>query len=171
MMLMRNLKNEIATSLRILAMTGLVITFVLLGLTVHAQIVKPVKWSFTAKKVKADTYELHITATIDKTWKIYSGGTPDGGPQPTLVKFKPNAAVLLGGKVKEVGELHKVPEPAFGVDVWYYKDKVDFVQIIKVKRPMKQVQGDVLKGTVEFMACDASQCLPPEEVEFSIPLK
>jgi hypothetical protein len=65
---------------------------------VKAQILKPVKWSFTATKVKADVYEVHITAAIDKTWKIYSGGTPDGGPQPTLVKFKPNANVLLGGK-------------------------------------------------------------------------
>jgi hypothetical protein len=78
-------------------------------------------------------------------------------------------------KVKEVGELHKVPEPAFGVDVWYYKDKVDFVQVVKVVRKnagtLKQVQGDVLKGTVEFMACDAQQCLPPEEVEFSVQLK
>jgi hypothetical protein len=134
---------------------------------VKAQMLKPVKWSFTATKVKADVYEVHITAAIEKTWKIYSGGTPDGGPQPTVVKFKPNANVLLGGKVKEVGELHKMPEPAFGVDVWYYKDKVDFVQVVKLKKPAKTL----ISGTVEFMACDAQQCLPPEEVEFSIALK
>jgi hypothetical protein len=74
----------------------------------------------------------------------------------------------LGGKVKEIGALHKVPEPAFGVDVWYYKDKVDFVQIVKLKKPGVKTS---LSGTVEFMACDESQCLPPEEIPFEIELK
>lgn len=141
---------------------------VLLGAAVQAQILKPVKWNFTTKKVKASIYEIHITATIDKTWKIYSGGTPDGGPSPTVIKFKPNPLALLGGKVKEIGELHKVPEPAFGVDVWYYKDKVDFVQVLKLKKAGIKT---TISGTVEFMACDATQCLPPEEVEFKVELR
>lgn len=148
----------------------IILGFMLLGSALQAQILKPVKWSFSSVPIKGKTgmYEVHLTATIDKTWKIYSGSTPAGGPSATLVKFKPNASVLLGAKVKEIGALYKVPEPAFGVDVWYYKDKVDFVQIIKLKKPGVKTS---LSGTIEFMACDAEQCLPPEEVSFKIELK
>lgn len=137
---------------------------------VKAQIVKPVKWSFSAVQVKgkAGVYEVRLTAAIDPKWKIYSGSTPDGGPSPTVIKFGANPMVLLGGKVKEVGEMHKVDEPAFGVQVFYFTDKVDFVQIVKLKKPGVKTS---LSGTVEFMACDAEQCLPPEEIPFTIELK
>jgi len=146
----------------------IVMVFVLLGISVNAQILKPIKWSFTTVKKSASIYEVHLTALIDKTWKIYSQSTPDGGPSPTVVKFKPNPLVLLGGKVKEVGEMHKVDEPAFGVQVFYYSSKVDFVQIVKLKKPGIKTS---LSGTVEFMVCDAEQCLPPEEIPFTIELK
>lgn len=144
------------------------IGFALLGVAAQAQILKPVKWSFTTVKKSTGLYEVHLIASIDKTWKIYSQSTPDGGPSPTVVKFKPNPLVLLGGKVKEVGEMHKVDEPAFGVQVFYFTDKVNFVQIVKLKKPGVKTS---LSGTVEFMACDQSQCLPPEEVPFTIELK
>jgi hypothetical protein len=146
------------------------IGFVLLGVTVQAQILKPAKWSFTALRVKgkAGMYEVHMTATIDKGWKTYSQSTPEDGPSPTVVMFKPNPLVLLGGKVKEVGELHKIDEPAFGVQVWYYKEKVDFVQVVKLKKPGVKTS---LSGTVEFMVCDDHQCLPVEEIPFIVELK
>ncbi|WP_316794274.1 protein-disulfide reductase DsbD domain-containing protein [Pedobacter frigoris] len=112
--------------------------------------------------------KVSMTAVIEKGWHIYSQNTPDGGPSATKVTFAKNPLVLLGGKVKEVGEMHKVHEEAFGVDVWYYKDKVDFVQIIKLKKPGVKT---ILTGTVEFMVCDDHQCLPVEEVGFSIELK
>jgi hypothetical protein len=156
----------------------IMIGLVLFSVTLQAQILKPVKWNFSAAPVKGKSgmYQVHMTATIDKTWKIYSGSTPAGGPSPTTIKFKPNTNILLGGKVKEIGALHKVPEPAFGVDVWYFKDKVDFVQVVKVKAlsphkgDLSQKERVVLQGTVEFMACDAEQCLPPEEIEFKVEL-
>ncbi len=72
-------------------------------------------------------------------------------------------------------------EAVFGVDVHYYTDSVTFVQLVKLKRPIRQAstinrdrQGDggvKLSGTVEFMACDATKCLPPDEVEFEVELK
>lgn len=144
--------------------------FVLLGLVVQAQILKPIKWFFTAAPVKGkiDIYEVKITAEIDKGWHIYSQSTPEGGPAPTVIKFKPNPLVLLGGKVKELGKLHKEASQEFGVEVWSYDGTVSFVQIVKLKKPGLKTS---LSGTVEFMVCDENQCLPPEELEFNIPLK
>lgn len=132
-----------------------------------AQIIKPVKWTFSSKKVKNDVYEVHMTANIQSGWTIYSQTTPGGGPLPTTIKFAKNPEVLVGGNVKEVGELKKKHEDVFGVDVHYFSGKVDFVQLVKLKnnKPTR------LSGTVEFMACDDQQCLPPEEVEFTVNLQ
>lgn len=113
-------------------------------------------------------YEVRIIAAIDNDWHIYSQATPEGGPSPTVIKFKPNSLVLSGGKVKEVGKLHKERSETFGVDVLSYDTKVEFVQIVKLKKSGTKTS---LSGKVEFMACNENQCLPPEEIEFNIPLK
>lgn len=144
--------------------------FVLLTIAVQAQILKPVKWNFISSPIKgkAGLYEVKMIAAIDKGWHIYSQATPDGGPSPTVIKFKTNPLLLLGGKIKEWGKLHKEASQEFGVDVWSYDTKVEFVQIVKLKKPGTKAS---ISGTVEFMACDENQCLPPEELEFNIPLK
>ena len=139
----------------------------LFSLMGNTQVQNPVKWSFTAKKINNTTYEVHLAATIDKGWHIYSQTTPDGGPIPTAITFSKNSLLTLSGTPKEVGKLEQHSEPLFGVDVKQYSDKVDFVQIIKLKSNVKTV----VKGSVEFMVCNDKQCLPPKTVEFSVSLK
>jgi len=156
-------------------MKGVLLVFLLFASVygVQAQILKPVKWTFSANPVKGKPglYELHMTATLDKSWKIYSTTTPEGGPLPTSVHFDKNPSVLLGGKVKEVGELHKVHDEGFDVDVLYYTDKVDFVQVVKVKEVASSLRSLAMTGRIEFMVCDPTQCLPPDEVKFNVVLK
>lgn len=147
------------------AMVGLL----LCSSSVQAQVFNVVKWTFSAKPVadKAGIYEVRMTASIQPGWAIYSQETPKGGPFPTTITFNKNTNVQYGGKVKEVGAMKKKYEKVFGVDVHYFENKVDFVQLVKSKKgvPTK------LSGTVEFMACDAMKCLPPDEVEFEVELK
>ena len=54
---------------------------------IHAQIKDPVSWKYEAVKKSADTYELVITATVEKPWHIYSQNTGAGGPVPTNFSF------------------------------------------------------------------------------------
>ncbi len=135
--------------------------------TLQAQIQNPAKWTFTAQHIKENIYELKMTAVIDQGWNIYSQTTPAGGPFPTTITFNKNSNVQYGGKAKEMGTMKKKFEQVFGVEVYYYTDSVEFVQLIKLKKAVPTK----LSGTVEFMACDAEQCLPPEEVEFEVELK
>ncbi|RAJ04227.1 thiol:disulfide interchange protein DsbD [Chitinophaga skermanii] len=129
-----------------------------------AQIQNPVKWSFSSKKIAANTYELHMTATIEKTWHLYSVTTPEGGPIATSFKFTKNPLATFEGKIKEVGKLEKYNDENFGVEVRYFADKVDFVQVVKAKT----AKPFAVKGSLEFQVCDDHQCLPPQEVPFSI---
>lgn len=138
---------------------------VLLSLVSTAQS-GPVKWNFTAKKTADKTYEIHLTAMVDEPWHIYAQNTPKGGPLPTTIKLSKNPLVIPQGKVKEVGELEMYHDNVFDVDVYAYGQKVDFVQLVKLKTKIKTK----ISGTVQFMACTKEQCLTPETIPFSLAL-
>ena len=132
-----------------------------------AQIQDPVQWSYAAKKKSNNFYEVVITGTVEHPWHIYSMTTPKGGPVPTNITFKKNPLVLLDGKTKENGKLKVEKDNVFGVDVKYFNDRVEFVQAVKLKGNVKTNIG----GTVEYMVCDDSQCLPPTKKTFDIKLQ
>jgi thiol:disulfide interchange protein DsbD len=132
-----------------------------------AQIQNPVEWTATAQKISDNVYEVHLTANIDKGWHIYSQTTPEGGPIPTSLTFTKNPLLTVEGKAKEVGKMEKHHEPLFGVDVKQFSNNVDFVQLVKLKAPVK-TSVDV---AVEFMVCNDKQCLPPSTKKFSVALK
>lgn len=73
----------------------------------------------------------------------------------------------MNGKTKELGKLEQRHEELFGVDVKQFSNKIDFVQVVKLKAPVK-TSVDV---AVEFMVCNDKQCLPPSTKKMSIALK
>lgn len=125
---------------------------------------KQVKWTYTAKKVADKTYEIHLTASMNGNWHIYSQNVGVDGPIPTNIVFSKNPLVVVDGKPKEVGKMIKKKEEVWGGVVNYYEKTVNFVQKVKIK-------GDVktnMTGKIEFMVCDDSQCLPPSEINFEV---
>jgi hypothetical protein len=128
----------------------------------NAQILNPVKLSYSAKKTAAGQYELHIKAMIDPKWHLYSTQNPGGGADPTLVNF---SGVEKVGKLKEKGTMKTIFEKAFGVNQKYFESSVEFIQVVKVKAGTKKVQG-----SIEYEVCNDKQCLPPKEVAFEISL-
>jgi DsbC/DsbD-like thiol-disulfide interchange protein len=145
--------------------TILSIFLVMMSAMVFAQ-QNPVSWSYEAKKKTADTYEVILTATVDEPWHLYSQNTGKGGPIPTTVSFKANPLISKSGAVKEVGKLEKTYDENFKTDVLYYSDKVQFVQTVKVKGGVKTN----ISGTVEYMVCNDSKCLPPVKKTFDLKL-
>jgi len=132
---------------------------------VSAQILKPVKWQFGAKKINNNEAVVFMKATMDSGWHIYSQHVEEGGPIKTSFAFAPSTDYTLVGKPAEPKAKTK-HEEVFGMDVAYFDKEVVFQQKIKLKKGATTV-----KGTVEFMACDANQCLPPDEVEFAVAVK
>jgi thiol:disulfide interchange protein DsbD len=131
-----------------------------------AQVRNPVKWNFNSKRINATTCEIHLTASLENGWHMYSQTTPEGGPIPTSIEFIKNPLVSIDGPAKELGKLEQRYEPLFGVDVKQFSNKVDFVQIVKMKGKAKTA----INGTVEFMTCNDHECLPPSSQKFSIAL-
>ena len=148
-----------------------VIVFTCLASLSFAQVENPVSWSYEAKKKSANTYEIVITANVESPWHIYSQNTGKGGPIATEIKFKPNPLVTVpAAKPKELGKIEKVMDNNFGtqpVQVTYFSDKVQFVQTVTVKGNVKTN----LAGTVEYMVCNDSKCLPPTKKSFDLKLQ
>jgi thiol:disulfide interchange protein DsbD len=132
-----------------------------------AQVRNPVKWSYSARPSGKGKYEVVVRATLEKGWHLYSQATPDGGPIPTAFKFTRNPLLDLAGPVKEVGKLEKRHEKLFGVDVHQFSNEVTFVQSVTVKGKVKTN----VSGSVEYMVCNDTECLPPATQNFSIELK
>ncbi|MCC8427020.1 protein-disulfide reductase DsbD N-terminal domain-containing protein [Mucilaginibacter sp. UR6-11] len=133
-------------------------------LQTSAQILAPVKWSYGAKKINAKEAVVFMKASIDEGWHLYSQFVKDGGPVKTTFTFA-SGAYSLDGATKEPTPITR-NEKVFNMDVGFFEHEVIFQQKIKLKAGQVTV-----KGKLEYMTCNDKQCLPPETVEFSIPVK
>ncbi|GAC1395008.1 MAG: hypothetical protein NVSMB63_14440 [Sediminibacterium sp.] len=131
------------------------------------QIKDPVSWTYAATKKSAGTYEVVLTASVAKPWHIYSQHTGEGGPIPTRIRFKANPLVKVTGEAREAGKLEKTFDENFKTNVLYFSGKVQFVQTVKVKNNIKTN----ISGTLEYMVCDDTQCLPPTKKSFDLKLQ
>jgi DsbC/DsbD-like thiol-disulfide interchange protein len=144
----------------------LLITAVIFAVTgAFAQIHKPVKWTVQSKKMNNKKARVYVKATIQNGWHIYSQNLKDGGPIPTSFNFTKATDYTLVGKTAEPKPKVK-HEEVFKMDVGYFTNEVIFQQKVALNKGATTV-----KGTVEWQACDASQCLPPDEYAFAVTIK
>jgi DsbC/DsbD-like thiol-disulfide interchange protein len=132
--------------------------------TADAQIHKPVVWSYLLKKIDKENGVVYLKATIEDGWHIYGLNGKAEGPTPTKITFIQNHAYALAGKITEPKPTVKF-EKVFGFNVNYHENEVVFQQKVKLN------SSGSIKGKIEFMACTNQNCLPPDEVNFSVPIK
>ena len=145
--------------------TVLLSLFLFVSMAISAQ--NPVTWTFTSKKLTDNSYEIRMTATIEKGWHLYSQAQPeDAVADPTTFTITNNPLIELSGKIKEVGKMEKFHDKELEISANQYSEKVDFVQIIKLKGKAKTS----FSGSVEYQTCDDKKCLPPKTVNFKVAL-
>lgn len=135
-----------------------------LGFTAEAQIEAPVKWSYAAKKINATEAMVFIKADITNLWHIYGLDVKDGGPKTSFTFAKSKDYQLVGATVQPVPV--KKYEPNLKMDITYFERSVIFQQKVKIR----SADNTVVKGQLEYVACNGNKCLPPEDVSFSIPI-
>ncbi|HVZ56809.1 MAG TPA: protein-disulfide reductase DsbD domain-containing protein [Chitinophagaceae bacterium] len=149
-------------------MRKIYVCMAMLGLAFSAGAqLNPVSWSFTARKIADKTYEVHLTATIQSGWHLYSQTQPgDAIAIPTGISLNKNPLLTVEGKIREMGKLEKFHDAKLGISANQYSGKVDFVQVVKMKAQAKTN----LSGSIEYQTCDDKKCLPPKTVSFSVPI-
>lgn len=137
----------------------------LISFGAFAQIETPVKWSYAAKRISATEAVVFLKATIQDGWHIYSMDVKEGGPIKTSFTFPASKEYSLVGTPTEPTPVTKY-EKSFSMNVSYFEKAVIFQQKIKIK----SANATVVKGQLEYMTCNDKKCLPPEDVDFSIPV-
>lgn len=129
----------------------------------YAQLQKPVRWSYLAKKVNKQEAEVYIKATVASGWHIYSMQV-SGGPTKTSFSFTPSKSYSLIGKTLEPKPLVKY-DKVLKKNLTFFEREVVFKQNVRLLKP-----NVVVSGVLEFMVCSDKSCLPAEEVAFKIPV-
>ena len=136
--------------------------------TAFAQILEPVKWEFSVHETESEN-ELDVVfhASVDACWHIYSQFLKDpNGPLPTYFEVEVPDGVEKVGDVTECDPLVEY-DPNFMMDLKFFEEEVYWVQ--KIRSDAAARHGNVT-GFLSFMVCDASRCLPPEDIDFAIAL-
>jgi thiol:disulfide interchange protein DsbD len=143
------------------------VVLILMLFTFHAvsQILNPVQWGYASKRTSKTEAVVFIKATIADKWHIYSQNIKDGGPVKTTFNFNKSKAYYLIGNTAEPQPINTF-DNAFGINVGYFEKSVIFQQTIKLTASRVTVEG-----TINYMTCNDTRCLPPEDVKFSIQIK
>jgi thiol:disulfide interchange protein DsbD len=131
----------------------------------YAQIETPVRWAYAAKKLNSKEAVVYLKATIQPGWHIYSLNVGDGGPIATSFAFSKSKDYTPVGKPTEPTPISKF-EQAFKMNVTYFEKEVVFSQKIS----LKSAAATNVTGKLTYMTCNDKKCLPPDDVDFTIPL-
>jgi hypothetical protein len=139
--------------------------FLFIAMGVSAQ--NPVTWTFTSKKLTNGNVEIHMIATLEKGWHLYSQDQPeDAIAMPTTFTITSNPLIEVVGKIREEGKMEKFHDKELQLSANQYSKSVSFVQTVKLKGKAKTN----FTGSVEYQTCDDKKCLPPKTVNFKVAL-
>jgi len=97
-----------------------------------------------------DGSALVVQVELEEGWHLYARDV--GGGQPVAVRIDGGAFAAAGKLVTPAGEDGLIEGKA------------------ELRLPLRRLaEGDELRATMTFMACDALQCLPPMEVQLVAP--
>ena len=134
-----------------------------------AQIEDPVSWEFGLyPSEQAGLTDVVIHATVDSCWHIYSqDNDPNNGPVPTYFEFQWPEGTAPMGEVAECTPKEEY-DPNFMMDLKFFEEDVYWRQTVDLSAAQA---NDTITGYVLFMVCDASMCLPPEEIPIALSVR
>ncbi len=129
-----------------------------------SNILSPVTWDYKIEKLNDEEYLLKYTATAEDGWTVYSQFTSDDGPVPTSILYEEGEHYTIVDRSVEKGHKKQGMDSYFDVEVTKFLSDEPFVieHKIKVNDSNKEI-----KGSLEFMACDDSKCLPLDFIDFT----
>jgi len=145
--------------------TALLAIFCITNISISAQIEDPISWEINLYETAVEgQLEVIYNASLDPCWHIYSQFLDsDEGPIATAFYNEENETIE---GVTEC-EPYVSYDPNFMMDLKYFKEEVYWSALINLS---DLASTDTLKGSLLYMVCDATQCLPPTDVYYALPL-
>jgi len=126
-----------------------------------------VRWKSSSEKIGDNLYRVELRASIAPGWHIYDLGPyePGSGPNATSIAFAPGDGAVVEGDLQVLSTPTRVYDDIFETEIGYFERSAVFARNIRLTAPRA-----VVAATVEYMACNDQNCLPPTEEEFSFEL-
>ncbi len=128
------------------------------------QILQPVQWFISYDMADNQYVDVYLKAKIAVGWKIYGMELDGMGPIPTSIQFEKGSFTMIGKTKEHIAPVSKY-DAFFEKEVPYFVEEAIFVQRFQYADPSNKIDGNI-----EFMACDSTKCLPPEQLGFSLNL-
>lgn len=125
---------------------------------------KPVQWQVSVRMTSAIEGKVIIKATMRSGWHLYGLELPQGGPRATSFDLSGSRGVEYTGPVVAARAPLEVQDPVFGMTLTWWDEPVTFSAPFVVTGSGLPV----VAGTISYMACDGSNCMPPSTESFSV---
>ena len=134
----------------------LLLAFVaIMPLRMQAQIIDPVKWSFTIEDLNENEFDLVATATIDPQFHIYSTKMPDLAPLPTVFDIQASEYFEAVGEARDLTDVPLFYDDIFEVEYKQFAGAASFAQTFR-----KLKDGSFpITGEINYQACKDGQCV------------
>ena len=120
-------------------------------------------WKSTVEPLGDNAYRIVLEASIPQPYHMYDMGPYEGGPNATAIVFTPGDGVTLEGGVQQLSTPHRYYDTTFGMEIGTFSGKARFAQRVKLSVPESSV-----KARIEWMLCDDTSCMPPDDTEMTI---
>jgi len=120
-------------------------------------------WKVSVTGIGDGLWKITATAVIEEGWHIYDLGPYEDGPFPTSMTVGLPEGVIAEGGITTSKEAHRTFDPTFEMEIGWWEKEVSLSQTVRCETP-----GTAVKVMVEWMACDASSCTPPDEWETEV---
>ncbi len=125
-----------------------------------------VTWKSTVEPLTETTCRVVLEASIPAGFHMYDMGPYDNGVNATTIQFVPAEGVTPLGGVEQLDKPHTYYDDIFEATIGYFEGKPRFAQRFSLTKPEATVVAQL-----EWMICNDTNCLPPDDTELTLTLK
>ena len=123
---------------------------------------KPVMTASDIQLTAPDTATMTFDLNISEGWHVYSTSLPSGGPISVEISFEQIQGAEPVRDLQFIGNEQESDDPVFNMKVRFFEHKVRFIQKLHISS-----HDWLIEGYLTYGACNDTQCLPPQRIEFS----
>ncbi|MDE6534868.1 MAG: sulfite exporter TauE/SafE family protein, partial [Muribaculaceae bacterium] len=141
----------------------LICLLVILPSSLCAQLLDPITWTADLT-TEGETATLTLTAKIEKGWHLYATELPaelTDGPDPTTVNYSTLTGLEAVGELTPSESPIKVFDQIYDSDLMFWENQITLTQQFNITDA-----NYALVGTIDFMACNDQNCIPPSSFDF-----
>ena len=122
-----------------------------------------VAWKSDVEALGDETYRIVLEASIPAPYHMYDMGPYEDGPNATAIVFTPGDGAVLEGGIEQLSVPERHYDATFAMEIGTFSGRARFAQRVRLTAPEATVAADI-----EWMICDDTNCLPPDDTQLTI---